>query len=79
MKNDHVPNFTGPYLSTGMEVDQSEDIILTTISADIHEPSLAAIAHIFVDKAVFTRFRQSRRLLEEPPEHQKFVSRSIWL
>jgi hypothetical protein len=30
MKNDPVPNLTDPYLSTGMEIDQSEDIILTT-------------------------------------------------
>jgi hypothetical protein len=31
MKNDHGPNLTGSYLSTGMETGQSEDIILTTI------------------------------------------------
>jgi hypothetical protein len=31
MKNDHGPKLTGPYLSTGMEIGQSEDIILTTI------------------------------------------------
>jgi hypothetical protein len=31
MINDPVPNLTGPYLSTGTELDQSEDIILTTI------------------------------------------------
>jgi hypothetical protein len=49
MKNNPVPNLTGPYLSTGMELDQSEDIILPTISADIHELSLVAIAHKFVD------------------------------
>jgi hypothetical protein len=47
-KNDPVPNLTGPYLSTGMKIDQSEDIIFTTIWADVHERSLEAIAHIFV-------------------------------
>jgi hypothetical protein len=31
MENDHRPNLTGPYLSTGIEIDQSEIIILTTI------------------------------------------------
>jgi hypothetical protein len=31
MKNDHLPNLTSPYLSTGKKIDQSEDIILTTI------------------------------------------------
>jgi hypothetical protein len=49
MKNDHVPNLTGLYLSTGMELDQSEDIIHTTISADVHERSLVIISHTFVD------------------------------
>jgi hypothetical protein len=49
MKNDPVSNLTGLYLSTGMELDQSEDIILTTITADVHELSLAYIAHRFVD------------------------------
>jgi hypothetical protein len=49
MKNDHVPNLTGPYLSTGMEIGQSEDIILTIISADVHEIRLVAIVHKFVD------------------------------
>jgi hypothetical protein len=49
MKNDPAPNLTGPYLSTGMKVDQSEDIIPTTISADVHDPSLMTIADKFVD------------------------------
>jgi hypothetical protein len=31
MKNDRRPNLTGPYLSTGIELDQSENIVLTTI------------------------------------------------
>jgi tetrahydromethanopterin S-methyltransferase subunit H len=31
MKNDPVPNLTGSYLSTGMEIDESEDIIFNTI------------------------------------------------
>jgi hypothetical protein len=49
MKSDHVPILTGSYLSTGIEIDQSEDIILTTISAEIYERSLVAIAHKSVD------------------------------
>jgi hypothetical protein len=49
LKNDQVAKLTGPYLSTGMELDQSEDIILTTISTLINEISLVAIAHKFVD------------------------------
>jgi hypothetical protein len=49
MKNDPVPNLTGPYLSTGMEIDESEDINLTITQADVYERSLVAIAHEFVD------------------------------
>jgi hypothetical protein len=49
MKNDHVPKLTGPYLSTGIEIGKSEDIILTTILADVHEHRLVAISHKFVD------------------------------
>jgi hypothetical protein len=49
MKNDHVPNLTGPYLSTGTDLDQSENIILTTVEADVHERMLAAISHKLVD------------------------------
>jgi hypothetical protein len=48
-ENDRVHNLTGPYLSTGIELESSEDIILTTIEADVHEPRLASIAHKFVD------------------------------
>jgi hypothetical protein len=48
-----------------MEIDQSEDIILTTIQADVNDPSLVTIAHKFVDSAGgVVRFRPSRRLLE---------------
>jgi hypothetical protein len=35
MKNDRVPNLTGPYLLTETELDQFEAIILTTILADV--------------------------------------------
>jgi hypothetical protein len=49
MKNDPVHNLSGRYLSTGLEVDQSEDIILTTIAADVHGRWLVAIAPKFVD------------------------------
>jgi hypothetical protein len=49
MNNDHLPNLTGPYLSTGAEVDQSEHIILITITADVHERSLVANFKIIVD------------------------------
>jgi hypothetical protein len=48
MKNDPVPNLTGFYLSTGMDLGQSEDIILTTILADVYEPSFMTIAHKLV-------------------------------
>jgi hypothetical protein len=34
-RRDPVLILTGPYLSTGMEIDQSESIILTTMSADV--------------------------------------------
>jgi hypothetical protein len=56
MKNDPVPNLTGPYLSTGMELDLSEDIILTTISADVCEPRFVVIAPKLVDWAVVLDF-----------------------
>jgi hypothetical protein len=49
MRNDHFPNLTVPYLLTGTELNQSEDIILTAIQADVHERSFGAIANIFVD------------------------------
>jgi hypothetical protein len=49
MKNDHVPNLTDPYLPTETELDESEDIILTTILAGVLERSLATISHKFVD------------------------------
>jgi hypothetical protein len=39
-----------------MELDQSEDIILTTVTADVHEPSVVVIAHIFDDYAVLLDF-----------------------
>jgi hypothetical protein len=43
------PNLTGLYLSTEMELEKSEDILLTISSADVHERSLVAIARKFVD------------------------------
>jgi hypothetical protein len=48
-KNDHAPNLIRPYHSTETEVDQSEDITLTTIYAEVYERSLVAITHKFVD------------------------------
>jgi hypothetical protein len=48
-ENDHVPTLTGPYLATGMELERSEDIILTKVSADVYEPSLVDIAQKVVD------------------------------
>jgi hypothetical protein len=49
MKNDPVPNLTCPYLSNGMEFDEADDIIFTTIKADVDERRLVDIAHKFVD------------------------------
>jgi hypothetical protein len=40
---------TSPYLSTGMELDQLENIILTNVLADVHERGLVAISHKVVD------------------------------
>jgi hypothetical protein len=49
-------NLTGGYLSTGMELVESEDIILTTISAYVHERSLVVFPRKFIDWAVLLDF-----------------------
>jgi hypothetical protein len=39
-----------------MELDQSEDNILITITADVHERRFVAVARIFVDEEVLLDF-----------------------